>query len=64
VAEECVVAVCVYLQRHPHCRYLQAPRRWCEYSYDVPLCSLLCCSLGSASALVTFIRVFSFVIAL
>jgi hypothetical protein len=29
--------------------------RWCECSCDVYLCSLLCCSSGSASALVTFI---------
>jgi hypothetical protein len=31
--------------------------RWCECSFDVHLCSLLCCFLGGASALVTFIRV-------
>jgi hypothetical protein len=31
--------------------------RWCERSCDVHLCSLLCCSLGGASALVTFICV-------
>jgi hypothetical protein len=32
-------------------------RRWCECSCDVHLCSLMCCSLGGASALVTSIRV-------
>jgi hypothetical protein len=30
---------------------------WCECSGDVHLCSLLCCFLGSASALVTFVCV-------
>jgi hypothetical protein len=31
--------------------------RWCECSFDVHLCSLLCSFLGSSSALVTFICV-------
>jgi hypothetical protein len=31
--------------------------RWCDRSCDVYVCSLLCCSLGSASALVTCISV-------
>jgi hypothetical protein len=33
--------------------------RWCECPCDAHLCSLLCCSLGGASALVTFLCVLS-----
>jgi hypothetical protein len=36
-------------------RRSNAACRWCDCSCDVQLCSLLCCSLGGASALVTFI---------
>jgi hypothetical protein len=31
--------------------------RWCECSCDVHVCSILCCSLGGASALLTLICV-------
>jgi hypothetical protein len=43
----------------PNSRYNCKQRhcRWCDCSCDVHLCSLLCCSVRGASALVTFICV-------
>jgi hypothetical protein len=39
------------------CPFFVLLLRWCECSCDVLLYSLLCCSLGGASAFVTFICV-------